>query len=349
MPPRVSNGACRIRVDARDADLHRGFLDASDGNFGTDLLRVSQYDFSHGAGSNMWAYGSYSDSWAGGPGGQRLPADCTTPVDQLQAGAYARLAFSTPPRGIPTEHRYENPLPGSGNESTLIAVFRIAAPRIRRSRARSTCAPRATPTAANTWSCMSGTPWPATGGTAGKPRKQRLPGQRQQRELPGPQGADYYEPGTRHHRRRRGTPPFTRHAEQPHLPRLPALDRQVGARGPGRSARRGPGAQGGRAAGRRGPPLLLVSSYGLSARSGRPWAFARMAAGKQALTEPTREGVTWGGPALLRSAEPRGRMAAVGLVLPRSALPWPRRSSAQGVTKSPPATLTPWVIAVLVR
>lgn len=124
LPPRVDSTDCRVKVVAHDGDFNT-VEDTSDASFTTNRLQVNDYDFSHGAGVDKWAYGYYTDSWPEDLEGNRMPAECSTPIDELQGGAYARLAFSDAEGGDNDENRYHNPAPGGGNESSVIAVFTL--------------------------------------------------------------------------------------------------------------------------------------------------------------------------------------------------------------------------------
>lgn len=115
---------CVVKAVAHDANLNQA-SDESDAEYFTDFMTVKLYDYSAGAGVDKWAYGYYTDSWNEDLAGQRMPAECSTEVDQLQANAYTRLAYSDATGGTTDANRYENPQPGGGNESTLIAVFKI--------------------------------------------------------------------------------------------------------------------------------------------------------------------------------------------------------------------------------
>jgi len=124
LPPRTESTDCRVKVVAHDGDAN-SVEDASDASFSTERLQVHDYDFAHGAGVDKWAFGNFTDSWIEDLAGTRMPDDCSTPIDELQAGAYARLAFSDAEGGDADENRYRNPNPGGGNEATMIAIFTV--------------------------------------------------------------------------------------------------------------------------------------------------------------------------------------------------------------------------------
>jgi hypothetical protein len=72
------------------------------------------YDFSTGAGTNRWAYGSQSSNWSV-LDGVRRPAAVGT---ELSGASYSALAASD-------DSRYGSPVPGFGAESTHIFEFTI--------------------------------------------------------------------------------------------------------------------------------------------------------------------------------------------------------------------------------
>ncbi|MDD5327870.1 MAG: metallophosphoesterase, partial [Phycisphaerae bacterium] len=77
------------------------------------------YDFSSGAGTKHYAWGTYTDDWASDVEGQRRKTpEVGTQVTSVMADAYTRLANSD-------NSRYTNPDEGFGDESTFIAEFNI--------------------------------------------------------------------------------------------------------------------------------------------------------------------------------------------------------------------------------
>lgn len=117
VPPWKSSKDCVVKVTAHDGNLN-ATSDDSDAMYDHNFLEVTHYDFSSGAGVDKWAYGYYTDSWDQDLENNRLPAECSTEVDQLDPNAYTKLATSD-------NVRYASQNPGSGNESTMIAVFKI--------------------------------------------------------------------------------------------------------------------------------------------------------------------------------------------------------------------------------
>lgn len=85
------------------------------------------YDFSSGAGTTHFAFGTYTDSWASDVDGQRRKTpEVGTEVTSVQADAYTRLSASDATGGDTDANRYINPDESFGDESTLIVEFDIA-------------------------------------------------------------------------------------------------------------------------------------------------------------------------------------------------------------------------------
>lgn len=124
VPPWIRSKDCVVKVVARDAGFNEG-IDQSDASCTTEFMEASTYDFSSNAGVDRWAFGTSSISWDEDLEGNLAPPDCATEVNQVQADAYNRLAYSDAAGGPTSLQRYWNPAPGGLNESTLIARFQI--------------------------------------------------------------------------------------------------------------------------------------------------------------------------------------------------------------------------------
>lgn len=85
------------------------------------------YDFSTGANADKWGWGYRSSSWAD-VDAQRYPATASTPIDQLDPNAYAKIAASDATGGDNDPNRYVGSSPGSGKETTHVFEFVLTEP-----------------------------------------------------------------------------------------------------------------------------------------------------------------------------------------------------------------------------
>jgi agmatine/peptidylarginine deiminase len=117
--PPVESDTARVKVVAHDGDGNQG-LAISDESFtiATAIRRV--YDFSSGAGSNKWGWGTQTQQWSA-LDGVRLPGN----LAQLTAASYTKLAVSDAAGGDTDANRYISPVPTSGWESTHVFEFII--------------------------------------------------------------------------------------------------------------------------------------------------------------------------------------------------------------------------------
>ncbi len=83
------------------------------------------YDFSSGAGVDRWGWGYQTYNWSY-LNGVRRPADVQNEIDQLQSGAYQKIAVSDANGSDGDSNRYRAPSPSSGRESTHIFEFIIS-------------------------------------------------------------------------------------------------------------------------------------------------------------------------------------------------------------------------------
>jgi agmatine/peptidylarginine deiminase len=119
--PDVFTQVAKLKVTAYDDDAHSTPA-VSETALEIIQAPLSVYDFSTGAGSDRWAWGSSSNSWAA-LAGQRYPASVGT---ELTTAQYAKLAASDATGGDSDTNRYVSPSPSGNVESTHVFDFVLA-------------------------------------------------------------------------------------------------------------------------------------------------------------------------------------------------------------------------------
>ncbi|MFH2000766.1 MAG: agmatine deiminase family protein, partial [Planctomycetota bacterium] len=104
--PYINDPDCKVKAVVHDNDLNQG-EDESGTDFTMKRLSTKHYDFSTGANVDKYALGSLTTAWTA-LNGVQFPAACSTPIDQIDAQAYNKLAAPDATAGG-TNNRYQNP------------------------------------------------------------------------------------------------------------------------------------------------------------------------------------------------------------------------------------------------
>jgi agmatine deiminase len=122
--PEIVSADMVVKLVAGDVDENEGEAVSERSCAVTDAPQ-SVYDFANDAGEDKWGWGYQTYSWSS-LDGVRRPADVQTEIDQLQSGAYQKIAASDADGSDGDADRYRSPSPSSGRESTHIFEFLIA-------------------------------------------------------------------------------------------------------------------------------------------------------------------------------------------------------------------------------
>ncbi|MHC4428294.1 MAG: agmatine deiminase family protein [Planctomycetota bacterium] len=121
--PETLTAEAIVRVQAHDGDGNASEA-VSESAFAITGAPQTVYDFSSGAGVDKWAWGYQTTSWSS-LNRIRRPAEVAFEIEDLQAGAIAKIAASDATGGDNDANRYVAPTPTGGRESTHLFEFLI--------------------------------------------------------------------------------------------------------------------------------------------------------------------------------------------------------------------------------